>query len=269
MILRSVRRAVFVGAAAVLPFAGAASACAASSPGWRISATVSTSSEPIVNMTGIDASGPADAWAVGSGVQSLVVEHWSAGKWRPVAAPAGTSISGGGSVDAGAIGTSSATNTWLFPQVNNVYSAFRWNGRAWTKFKLAGATTITGTAVSGPADVWAFGAKAAPPNSLGFGPPYAAHYNGHAWSQVSMPGVPLEVSRVSGSDIWAVGPTARTAAGSGAKWVWIAMHWDGASWHAINLPKLPPVQGYPLYPEGVTALSASSVWVNDIPTVGL
>jgi hypothetical protein len=263
VISRTLRRALLFGAAAALPFAAVTSAEAASSPGWRVVATISSPTQPTVGMTGIDASGPGNAWAVGTTFQSLVVEHWLAGKWRPVAAPAGTSIgSSGGGVNDNVIGTSSAANTWLFPDVNNVYSAFRWNGTAWTKFKLTGAADISATAVSGPGDVWAFGAKAAPPNSPGFGPPYAAHYNGRVWRQVSMPGVPLVVSRVSGSDIWAVGPTAATA--SKATWVWIAMHWDGRSWHTLSLPKLAPVQGYSWYPDAVAALSTSNVWVSEV-----
>jgi hypothetical protein len=271
---RSLRRALLSGAAAAVPLAVAlsvaTSAGAASTPGWQVSATVSTASEPSVNMTGLDASGPGNAWAVGTTDESLMIEHWSKGQWQPVRAPAATNVGdAGGSVNDQVIGTSSATNTWIFPNVNDAWSAFRWNGRKWARFKLAAAATITGTAVSGPADVWAFGAKAAPAGSLGYGPPYAAHYNGHAWRQIPMPGVPLEVSKVSGSDIWAVGPTAQTAGEAGTSWVWIAMHWNGKTWHSISLPQPPPVQGYAPYPQAVAALSASNVWVVDVPSAGL
>jgi hypothetical protein len=255
---------LLLGAVAAVPLTAATSAAAAGPPGWRISATVSTPSEPIVDMTGIDASGPGDAWAVGTTVQSLVVEHWSAAKWRRVAAPAGTSIAGSGGVNDNVIGTSSATNTWLFPQVNNAYSAFRWNGKAWAKFSLPGAAGagIYGTAVSGPGDVWAFGAKAAPRDSPGIGAPYASHFNGRLWHQISMPGVPLNVSRVTSSDIWAVGPSAATA--SKATWTWIAMRWNGRSWSTMSLPKLSPVQGYSWYAAAVAALSTSDVWVSEV-----
>jgi hypothetical protein len=222
-------------------------------------------------MTAVSASGPGNAWAVGSSFQSLIVEHWSAGAWSQVAAPAALTDLPDGSVNDFVLGTSSATNTWTFPEVSgqsDQYYALHWNGKKWRTLTLPGSpVTITGTAVSGPANVWVFGYDAAPPDSLGPGAPYAAHWDGYSWSQVDLPVVPESVSKASASDIWAVGPTAATSGGTGSSVVYAALHWDGASWHRVALPVLAPIDGSTWYPEAVTALSPKNVWVSELPSV--
>jgi hypothetical protein len=254
-----------------VPLLVATSASADTPPGWQVSATVSTPDAPIISMQGAAASGPGNAWAVGSSTQSLIVEQWSAGAWSPVTVPAAfTDIQNGG-VNDFVIGTSSATNTWVYPQVtgdSDQNYALHWNGKEWATFTLPGApSAITGTAVAGPADVWVFGYQATPPDSLGVGAPYAAHYDGYSWRQVKLPVVPEQVSKASASDIWAVGPTAATAAGSGSSVADAALHWDGASWRQVALPAPAPVQGATWNPVAVTALSPSNVWVSEVPSV--
>lgn len=251
----------------------ATSASAATPPSWQISATVSTPDAPSPTMTALSASGPGNAWAVGSSFQSLIVEHFSAGAWSQVAAPAALTDLPDGSVNDFVLGTSSATNTWTFPEVSgqsNQYYALHWNGKKWRTLTLPGSPdSITGTAVSGPGNVWVFGYDAAPPDSLGPGAPYAAHWDGYSWSQVDLPVGPTFVSKASPSDIWAVGPTAATSSGTGSSVVYAAEHWNGASWQQVALPALAPVNGFTWYPQAVAALSPKNVWVSEVPSVSL
>jgi len=257
-----------VGAAAVAPLIATTSAGAADSPSWQISTTVSPPSDFSVQLTGIAASGPDNAWIAGNGSPTPVLEQWTGTQWQDAALPAAvTDPSSSASVYT--IGTTGATNTWIFPQIsdasgNSSWAAFRWNGTAWTRYGLPGAAQITGAAVSGPANVWAFGAQPPSGNVLGFGPPYAAHFNGHAWRQVTLPGVPLLVSRGSASNIWAIGPTTATAGGPGSSYVYIAMHWNGSSWQTVNMPVVAPISGFSWSPRGVQVLGPRNVWVSEV-----
>lgn len=71
------------------------------------------------------------------------------------------------------------------------------------------------------------------------------------------------IAAVSSRDVWAVG-----SAGIGSTERPLAIHWDGARWHALSGPALPETQAAPFNPDaigttltGVAAPSAGAVWV--------
>ena len=68
--------------------------------------------------------------------------------------------------------------------------------------------------------------------------PYAARYNGRAWRRTHLPGAALAVSALSNRDLWAIGPTLKTAGRALARQVIVAMHWTGQSWRVIKAPKI-------------------------------
>jgi hypothetical protein len=80
-----------------------------------------------------------------------------------------------------------------------------------------------------------------------------------------MPGTPVHVSAVSATDMWALGPSAATV--NKATQTYIAMHWDGSSWHSLVLPKLTPVNSQPWAPAAIAALSPRDVWVQETVAV--
>ena len=255
--------AVAAATGLTLAAAGSVAAQASSPPGWRIVKNLEQT-YGFISLGGIAASGPGNAWAMGTTSQSLVVTRWNGSTWQDVKPPAKfTGLTGPSNVQTGPLGTSSAANAWLFPVVigaTSAWYALHWNGKGWTTARLAGAAGILNTAVFSPSDVWAFGF--APPKTpvLGYGPPYVRHYNGHTWRRVSMPGVAAQgLSAVSPRDIWAVGPTTRTAGAFHP--VFIAMHWNGKSWRALGLPKVSAPKGHFAVPRGLVALSPSNVWL--------
>ena len=101
--------------------------------------------------------------------------------------------------------------------------------------------------------------------NLGFGPAWVLHYNGSTWSPVTVPATPVWASSVSGTDIWALGPSAATV--NKPTQVIVAVHWNGSSWRTLALPKLTPVGGQPWVPDGIAALSADQVWVEETVAV--
>ncbi len=265
--MRLLRRALLAVSASTLALAtGFATAQAASAPGWRIVATIRSSSSPDVSLQGIAASGPRNAWAVGTTFSaltatSLVVERWASGRWRAVAPPAGFTNAPYGELQASIVAATSPANAWVFPFLHkgttDAWFALRWNGTAWTTFKLGGAQVLFAASASGPADAWAFAQR---PTQK----PYTVHYNGHRWKQISMPGVPYEASTVASNDIWGIGPTTKTLGEIPPNQVIIAMHYDGRAWQALPLPKLTPVNGTAWYPDNLVALSARDVWVTEL-----
>jgi hypothetical protein len=256
------RAATVTAAAAAVLAAVALPAPAATSPGWRVVQALGSPDSFGTYWQGAAVSGRANAWAAGTDTQSLVTEHWNGSAWQPIAPPPGFSGITSGGVNVFAVGTSSATNTWLFPQVSigsrNVMYALRWNGSAWAKYALSTRNSVLSTAVVSPANVWAFGEKPGSPSSLGYGPPWALHFNGKAWHRVTVPAVPTAVSTVSGSDIWALGPGTRT---------YLAMHWNGRKWRSMKPPVPAPVKSFAWVPADIVALGPADVWVEEVVSV--
>ena len=261
------RAAVLVAAAALTLVAGLVPAQAATASAWSISDVFGAPDYPLVQ--GLSVSGPANAWVSGTAYQSLLAEHWDGTQWTPVTPPPSVDNLANATVNDDIVGSSSPTNTWFFPEVSSPTTTktlgLVWNGSAWRTVKVPATDSLLGVNVLGRHNVWQWGTKAAPPGTLGFGPPWLRHYNGTTWKTVPVPGVAAGASVVSATDMWAVGPTTATAGQAGPKQVYIAMHWNGKKWAAVRLPKLAPVNGAAWSPRGIVALGAGNVWVNEVP----
>jgi hypothetical protein len=163
------------------------------------------------------------------------------------------------------VAASSATNMWTFPTVSGttkvVQYGLHWNGKSWAKYTFS--NQLLGTAVFSGTNAWLFGDGVPKVPTLGWGPPTAARYNGHAWKSVSVPGVVTSLSALSASDMWAAGPSAKTAGDSGAAVNFLAMHWNGKAWTSLSIPKVAPVNGSAWTVNGIVATSASNVWVKE------
>jgi hypothetical protein len=245
--------------------AGLVPAGAGTVSGWQVAEVLSG---PSTGLQGLATSGPDNAVAAGTTVSSLVVQQWDGGTWQALTPPPGFVNLTSGSVNVSAAGTSSAGNTWLFAEKSQkalTEYALKWNGSSWSVFKLSSANTVLGTAVFGPKNAWEFGAKPGSGANLGFGPAWVLHYDGSTWSPVTVPATPVWASSVSATDIWALGPSAATV--NKPTQVIVAMHWNGSSWRSLALPKLTPVGGQPCVPDGIAALSADQVWVEETVAV--
>jgi hypothetical protein len=213
----------------------------AKSSGWRVITTVGPDNEDVSGT--LAANSAAGAWSVWTGTHYTAVQRLVGAEWTPVPIPPNLT---GYVRTAVAFDGDSASDFWLFNSYRGNH-ALRFTGSKWTLQPIPawvlpqrsgghGRSAVT-TSVFGPDNVWVFG--------LGAGP-YAAHYNGRAWSKVRLPAAPDEVSAVSPDDIWALrGNT--------------AWYGDGETWTATSIPT---VAGDP--PEGfgdLTATARDSAWV--------
>jgi len=214
------------------------------------------------------APGARSAWVAGNtftGQDSVFLAHWNGSRWSQVAVPkALTSTSA--AVSSGPLVTSGAS-VWVFAALstqsqNRIYAA-RMASHHWTLWRLRGALNIDGAAVFGSSNVWAFGQALLPRGwtGLGNGPSYAARYNGRTWRRVHLPGVPLEVQAFGPNDIWAYGPTNRTASAMNQDFV--AMHWNGRKWSTLPIPRMRFSNGKLMWPAGLTVLKGGSLWVTE------
>jgi hypothetical protein len=187
----------------------------AAPPGWRVVTTIGPYNQGVSGT--LTAHSAADAWSVWTGTSFTAVERLTGTRWTRVTLPAKLTAYVRSAV---ASDGDSATDFWLFSSYRPT-QALRFTGTGWTLapipswvLRKSGGGLSTSTAVFGPGNVWVF--------ALGAGG-YAAHYNGHAWAKVRLPGTPDDVSAVSADDIWAL-------AGS------VALHWNGQTWAAIKIP---------------------------------
>jgi len=171
-----------------------------------------------------------NSWVVGNTYMtstSLFLARSGGATWKQVQAPARFSNLPGSSLSDSVV-AATKSSTWTFPTISASQTrtyALRLSGGRWTTYQLPHASQISAAAIFGRSDVWAFGSAVPTKPVLGSGPPYAARFNGHTWHRVSMPGVPESINVISRRDIWAFGPTAKTAGDFSQ--VYIAMHWTG------------------------------------------
>jgi hypothetical protein len=262
---RHLRRVVApITVAALALGSGLAAAQAATAPGWRLVKVYGASAgSPFLE--GLSATRTTDAWVSGTTsviTQSLFIDRWNGARWTRLTAPRAFTVSASENEFDSVIGSSTRADMWTFPAISNssgtVQYALHWNGATWKSFRLSGTLGILGTAVFSPANAWAFGQAPTKQTGGGFGAPYAVRFSGRAWRRVSMPGTAaLGISPLSADDIWAFGPTARTAGLTNQ--VMIGMHWNGRSWGTLAVPRY-RVSGKLAVVQSMIALGRFNVW---------
>ncbi len=244
--------------------AAASPAVASAAAGWHLTDFPDTCNQlPLeLAVTGSNA-----AWMMAEGfpnggqcpADGMDVSHWNGKAWTLL--PATTALEGQTGYD-GAIAASSATNVWVFPLVfvgsSPAYaSPENWNGSAWTDFPLPFRMNVGLAVTYGRSDAWVFGPKY---KGTALGLSVAAHFNGISWQPARLPGEPLAVSALAANDIWAVGPSAKTAAKKPDQQVLIAMHWDGKTWQTMSTPRIRVGKGEQVLVNGAVATSPKNLF---------
>jgi hypothetical protein len=169
----------------------------------------------------ISAASPSDIWAVGvrenaAGAFVPLAEHWNGTDWTVVPVPAGNvssylvAVSADGPDDAWAVGAQ------VEPGTSDLATGLveHWNGTAWsvvTTLPDIGNSKLTSVYAASPSDVWA--PVYTPLPNTDDATPEFLHWNGTAWSTVTVPGpqeygLDYEYSSVAGTgpdNIWAAG----------------------------------------------------------------
>jgi hypothetical protein len=201
-----------------LVIALAAAAPAASKPARPSPAVTNL----MARLTGVGASSPSDALAVGSsidshGTQRAVALHWNGTQWTSVTVPTAT----GSELDG--VTTPSASDAWT-------------------------VGLGPGRAAAGD-DVWAVGGFVANHQNGTL----MLHWDGHAWTRVPVPSQAKSsglgsVTALSDTDAWAVGQGP-----SGT----LVLHWNGTDWTQVASPS---PTGAGNFLTGVSADSAADAW---------
>ena len=199
--------------AAAVPVAAAQAAAAtrpaapARPPVWRVVRVPSSVVSPST-LEDVSASGPADAWAVGSEAETgfeqgrPMILHWNGRAWSKVAlrgVPGDgdlTSVSAGSRSDAWALGTGAVSDILL-----------HWNGRQWRSVGFPGrfARDAVSVAAAPGGAAWLVGART---DAAGNDEILVERWNGAAWHVVATGlgrGVLVRVRVSANGDVWAAG----------------------------------------------------------------
>jgi hypothetical protein len=264
--------ALAVGVA--FPAAAAAGTTGAGSI-WRVVPTPNPGGGQVSNITftGVSASSPTDAWAVGidevSSFRRPLVERWDGTAWRAVRVPQppGQQAWFQGVIDL------SPTDAWAVgvrsdPQNTNQDQRTlieHWDGVAWSIVRSPNpATGFTAANVLeaidgvGPADLWAAGWDLDPSSQtieLLF-----EHWDGTRWRVADSPTPPgafqfaQAVDAAATDDVWAVGSNALETT--------LSAHWDGRRWSVVPTPNLHDGQAPTNRLTGVTSAGPGDVWAS-------
>ncbi len=263
LIPRFFLRASTIAGAAALAAGAAVPASGAVTPPWRVVKTFGPAAG--VWSENLAASGAGNAWSTWTAcgpcsptetIQFHLV-HSAGGGWTPQAVPSALASTAQATES---IGTSSASNLWLFSGSGASARALRWNGSSWhlqtlpswvVRTNLSGTTSIV-TPVFGPASAWVFSLGQ---DAISSPSHYAARWNGSSWAKVTLPGVPSEVSVVSPSDIWVLGSPPQALSKS------ILMHWNGSAWRTVSVPAVKPPSGAIEFVRDLAAAGPGNVWL--------
>jgi hypothetical protein len=174
------------------------------------------------------------------------VDRWTGKTWVKVPLPARLTPYAHNAV---AFAGDSASDFWLFSLYAKT-QALRWTGTAW-KLQPIPSWVVQRKAVAakalvfGPGNVWVFGVDA---GAAG----YAAHFNGRAWTKVSLPDVALAVTGLSPSDIWVAGKSS-------------VIRWTGGRWARVGA--MPPIRvpcACSFSVDDFTAGSSTDAWLASV-----
>jgi hypothetical protein len=228
----------------------AASAHTSRTSSGHLAARTATVSGAYVEIAGVSAVSPTDAWAVGRRVQvgggdwSPLILHWNGSTWARFVGPNPGSRAGLSGVNAISSDDAWAVGSYV-SSAGQLTLIEHWDGTRWSQVSspspgqyenwLTGVSTVSGRLA------WAVGGYVVRHRS---GPrrtrTLIERWDGHSWSQVPSPNPGVRHNTLLGvagdarDDAWAVG--SYTFAPRSGRLATLALHWDGAAWSQVASP---------------------------------
>jgi hypothetical protein len=194
----------------------------------------------------------AEGWAVGtyegtSACSSTVLLHYNGGQWKQDSTFSGIVIN--------SVAFSSSANGWAVgakqacgQSSSDTPVMYHYDGRSWTLVTApAAAVALQKVVMTSASDGWAIGLKQASGNSGNATTPgLLLHFDGNAWSEVSIPGLGqlgvvqfADISMASQSDGWLAGAVYQGAAATNAQFAGavarsVMFHYDGKQWSKVS-----------------------------------
>jgi hypothetical protein len=235
-------------------------------------------------LTGVAATGPSSAWAVGFIVHvngnarkhitaETLIEHWNGRAWKRVRSPSPhvgsfsddqlTGVAASAPSDAWAVGNSYGLGGRSYTLI------MHWNGHAWTRVPSPspGEGPLLNAVASAPSGrAWAVGLWNMPHRPER---PLIEHWNGRRWRQEPSPQPPrsgesnlLAVTATSPSNAWTVGYYVAGPDAFQLQSKTLVEHWNGRAWKRVPSPS----PGDPGYAQtalrAVSAPSSSTAWAS-------
>ncbi len=245
--LLSLALAITVAAAGDAPAAQAARSSTICGPTWTVAPTQAS----VLSWTGISATAPNDAWAVGNANANTYIEHWNGTSWTNAATLAN-------SILLNAVFARTSTDVWAvgesFQSGIQDTAIEHWNGAAWSSIPSPSPATgsfatnqLNGVVALTANDAWAVGYYIQASAFV----PLAEHWDGSRWSVVPLPasasGTLMAVSGSSSGNVWAVGGGSKP----------LLEHWNGGAWSGAGISST-TLKGVVL--SGVTVSSTTNAW---------
>jgi hypothetical protein len=202
-----------------------------------------------------DATGPGNVWAFGGGDApgDVYALRWNGHRWRVMKRWPGDQYIG----DVEVLGP---RDVWVFGNpglASTSIDTLHFDGRRWNRVETPVGFLSEASAVASD-DIWAIAGSRLGPNDL------LARWNGRAWNEVTVPGLPheddhyahfSEIHATSSHDVWAVGEEIRSD-GETRTSSPLVLHFDGQRWQTIDLP---PIGSRSL--SDVTSDGQGGIWV--------
>lgn len=255
----SSKRALVIGALALLGLGAmtAPAGAAEEETGWRI-ATLSPSYAGGDDYQDVTATGPDDAWAVGSApccdADARKISHWDGTAWRPVTLPAAPQ----GAVEPTlhSVGASSTDDVWVFGDgADGPGFAHHWDGVTWSTTVFGTEVRIKETAVLSPRNAWFTGLEWTEATG---DRPIIEHYDGNGWTRTPLPDTLEDVNAISATsanDVWAMGRSGSAP---------VTLHWDGSAWRTIGLPAPDLDAGFGVAEGDILSVGPNDAWASGI-----
>jgi hypothetical protein len=248
--------AAVLGALTLIGLGTVTSPAAAQDTGWRIAST--SPDYPGDGFADIAATGPNDAWAVGTGPccgpENRQISHWDGATWQSVALPEAPQAARYPTLST--VGASSPGDVWAFGEgMDGPAFGHHWDGTTWQTTTFSTEARIRETAVIAPDDAWIAGLE-----WTGTGDePLVEHYDGDQWTRTPLPDGVQDVNAISATsagDVWAI-----VDVGNGMP---TTLYWSGAAWRTARLPAPTRDEGVSVAAGDILVLGPRDAWATGI-----
>ena len=208
------------------------------------------------SLSGVAATSPGNAWAVGSSDSNkTLVLHWNGTVWKLVPSP-----SPGAEAELSGVAARSADDAWAVGCTACDGSSAKslilhWNGADWKQVPTPDSlgSSLSSVATTSADNAWAVGSR----GSFSRSKSLILHWNGTVWKQVSSPNPGKETSLASvaatyAGNAWAVGSIGYLKT--------LILHWNGTVWKQVSSPNPEPGENIEHFLTGVAVTSARNAW---------
>ncbi len=186
-----------------------------------------------VNIQAISATGPKDAWAIGTDKTGGLLLRWDGSAWRPVHYPDQRNYL------PSQIFALSPTDVWLFGyDSTQPAEIMHWHNGFWdTPMSLP--VNAQDVAVLSDSNIWVVGGTLPGCSSVSAdsqGCTITSHWNGSTWTSYPLRAVEgVTFGGISGSDVWAVGDSFVRLIRDSPSFVPHVFRWTGSAWQRTSL----------------------------------